>query len=151
MAFRRKKSTARKTLEGGAGVAAGYAGDLGHKIVDNAPVVRDQVTATLGAAAGEIARRVPDLVDRLPDQVSDKLPESVQPKPKKRRLRKILVIGTIATAGGVVFSKVRGAQQKPAQQPTWTPPSTDNTGTTPPPVSTKVEKLVDGAAPDAVK
>lgn len=162
---RKKKNSVRDTIEHTyddlRAQVAKNAPILRDQVVDQvttkAPIVRDQVVSKLGEGRDELKTRLPELhaslFERLPDDVTDRLPEATKPKKKKSKLKKIAVIGLIAAAGGFVFSKLK-AQSSPA--PTYTPPSKP----TPAPDLTKpgatdvpdgVDKLADDAAPDTVQ
>lgn len=157
MPFRKKKPTARKTLET---TAAGLATTVAAK----APQVRDQVVTKLHEGADEARNRWPDirdelidrrdqLVERLPDDVSDRLPEAAKPK-KKSKLRKVALIGLVAALGGVAYSRVKNAaNSSPAP---YTPPSTKpapdlTKSSEPTQMPDSVRDLADDSAPDTVK
>ena len=158
MPFRKKKPTVRKTLET---TAAGLATTVAVK----APQVRDQVVTKLHEGADEARNRWPDirdelvdrrdqLVERLPDDVSDRLPEAAKPKKKKSKLRKIALIGLVAALGGVAYSRVKNAGNSSLAP--YTPPATrpapDLTKSSEPtPMPDSVRDLADDSAPDTVK
>lgn len=64
------------------------------------------LAAERGAQLAEaLADRIPDdVVDRLPDSVSDHLPK------KRRRGRKLLLVGAVAALGAVAFSVLKRGQ-----------------------------------------
>ncbi|GAA1724095.1 hypothetical protein [Aeromicrobium alkaliterrae] len=164
MPLRRKKKTVRdqieSTYEDLRALAAEKGPILRDQVVDQvstkAPIVRDQVVSKLHDGADELRTRLPELhaslYERLPDDVTDRLPEGAKPKKKKSKLKKVAIVGLIAAAGGFAYSKLKGGGS-PA--PTYTPPpagpKVDVTKPGPTPVPDAVDELADGAAPDAVK
>jgi len=165
MPLRRKKPTVRDTIENTyddlRALAAEKAPILRDQVVDQvttkAPIVRDQVVTKFHEGADELRTRLPELhaslYERLPDDVTDKLPEGAKPKKKKRsKLKKVAIVGLVAALGGLAYSKLKGA----SSGPTYTPPAAPTGGadlTKPGPtaVPDEVDQLADGAAPDAVK
>ncbi len=160
---RKKKKSVRDTLESTydqvRSQVAEKAPVLRDQVVDQvstkAPIVRDQVVARLHDGRDELRTRLPELhaslYDRLPDDVTDRLPEGAKPKKTKSKLKKVAVVGLIAAAGGFAYSKLKGG----STGPTYTPPPSgagvDVTKPGPTAVPDEVDKLADGAAPDAVQ
>ena len=131
MPLRKKKHTVRDTIEHTyddlRAQVAKNAPILRDQVVDQvttkAPIVRDQVVSKLGEGREEIKTRLPELhaslFERLPDDVTNRLPEGAKPKKKKSKLKKVAIIGLIAAAGGFVFSKLKAQ----SSGPTYTPPN----------------------------
>lgn len=158
MPFRKKKPTVRQTLEA---TAAG----LATQVATKAPDVRDQVVSKLHEGADEARSRWPDirddlvdrrdqLVERLPDDVSDRLPEGAKPKKKRSKLRKVALIGVIAAIGGVAYSRIKGAANSapaPYSPPAPRPAPDLTRSSEPTDMPDTVRDLADGSAPDTVK
>lgn len=112
----RKKNTLRDTLEDTLGELASHTEDLRQQVVERAPGVRDQVIAAMPDKEQLLDLR-DDLFEKLPDGVQEKLPERV--KPRRRRLRKVAVVGILTGAGAAAFAIVKRRGETP---PTYTPP-----------------------------
>lgn len=112
-------------LEKGRAAAVARGTQLGGTIAENAGPALERgraAAAARGAAWGEaLAERIPDdVVDRLPETVAQKLPR------KKRRGRKALLLVVVAAGAAVVVGLRRnqapvGQHTAPAPAPTGTP------------------------------
>lgn len=126
MSFRKKKS-ARDQLEDRLDDLLTQADDLRQEIADRAPEVRDRLKERLEAGAAEVRDRWPDVrdevldrvpemkpetYDKLPNGVKDRMPKQV--KPKKKRLRKLAVVGLVAGGGAAAFAALRRQGSGPA-------------------------------------
>jgi ABC-type transporter Mla subunit MlaD len=147
MARQSKKKNLRDQLE----ELASQAGELSQQVVERAPVVRDQLVDRL-PDRDQLVDRLPDkaqlvdllpdkaqlldlrddLLDRLPDTVTDKLPEKV--KPKRSRLKRIAVIGVLTGAVAAAVAVLRGRAQTPPSPEPFPPPTpaAPPTGVVPP-------------------
>jgi hypothetical protein len=95
--------------------------ELRKQVADRAPVVREQIVAALPDKEQLLDLR-DDLFERLPENVQDRLPETV--KPKRTRLRKVAALGVLTGAGAAAFAivKRRGGSTQPAAPSPVTPP-----------------------------
>lgn len=106
-------------------------GELRKQVVERAPAVRDQIVAALPDKEQLLDLR-DDLFERLPENVQEKLPEKV--KPKRKRLRKVAVLGVLTGAGAAAFAILKRKESAPAPYVAPTPPkpSAPAATTTPP-------------------
>lgn len=135
-----KKKNLRNTLEDRLDDLAGQTDELRKQVVERAPGVRDQLIDML-PDKGQLMDLRDDLFERLPDNVSERLPEKV--KPKRSRLKRIAVLGAVTGAGAAAFAMVRGKARTPQpvtdpfpqpQRPVSTPTAADAAnGVTDPP------------------
>ena len=124
----RKKKTVRDQLEVRLDDFLNQAEDLRKQVSDRAPEVRDSLLTRIDAGLTELKARWPeirdevldrvpemseDTYDKLPDGVKDKVPEQAKPK-KKRRLRKLAVVGLVTGAGAAALAAVRRGDAPPA-------------------------------------
>lgn len=112
----RKKKTLRDKLEDHIEDLASQTDGLRQQVVERAPGVRDQLIAALPDKEQLVDLR-DDLFEKLPDGVQEKLPERV--KPRRRRLRKVAVVGVLTGAGAAAFAILKRRGDTP---PTYTPP-----------------------------
>lgn len=102
---------------------------LRQQIAERAPGVRDQLIEQL-PDLDDLRERLPEwreeMATRLPESVSDRLPESVRPK-KKSKLKKVALIGLVLAAGGAAFAAARQSLSadgaRSAGQPYPAPPT----------------------------
>lgn len=120
------KKTFRHRLEERIDELADQTEDLRKQFVEKAPGVRDQLLAALPDKEQLLDLR-DDVYERLPDSVSDRLPEKA--KPKHARLKKIAVVGVVAGAGAAAFSVLRRRGTTPPPPEPFPEPAS----TTPPP------------------
>lgn len=122
----RTKKSLRDQVEGHLGDLATQTEDLRQQVIERAPGVRDQLIAALPdkeqliAALPDKEQLVDlrdDLLEKLPDGVQEKLPEKV--KPRRKRFRKVVVVGVLTGAGAAAFSILKRRGDTP---PTYTPP-----------------------------
>lgn len=77
-------------------------------IAERAPVVRDRIADDLPDME-DLRERFPEFmeksIDRLPDAVTDYLPEPPKPKRKRSKLKKVVFFGAV-TAGGIAVAAV---------------------------------------------
>lgn len=144
----RKKQTLRDKLEDHFEDLLAQTDDLRQQVVERAPGVRDQLIAALPDKERLVDLR-DDLFEKLPDGVQEKLPERA--KPKRKRLRKVAVVGVVAGAGAAVFAIVkRRAEAPPAYTPPppYTPPPAPRATSTPPPSATEPAPQTPATPPD---
>ena len=114
-AFHTVAENAQPTLAKGRAIAS----EKGAQLAENAQPALERgraVAAEKGAQFAEsLSERIPDdVVDRLPDAVSERLPK------KRRRGRKLLLVGAVVAVGGVAYSFLK-RNQAPAAEPTPRP------------------------------
>lgn len=112
----RKNKTLRDKLEHHIEDLASQTDELRQQVVDRAPGVRDQLIAALPDKDQLVDLR-DDLFEKLPEGVQEKLPERV--KPRRRRLRKVAVVGVLTGAGAAAFAILKRRGDTP---PAYTPP-----------------------------
>ncbi len=147
----RKKTTKDKLTDGLADLRTQLV-DVKDHVVESAPAWRDgaidsatavrtqaldlaaehgpKAKAQAVALAAEARERLPEIVGKLPDTVTDRLPDSVTEKPKKRGGKRTVALFALlggAAAGAFVVLKRRSAGVPVP------PPAPAPTGTTPPP------------------
>jgi hypothetical protein len=161
-----KKNKFRDKLETRLEELADQTEELRREIVERAPGVRDQIVEQAEELRREIVERAPgirdqlmdalpdkeqlldlrdDVYDRLPDSVTERLPDKA--KPKGSRLKKIAILGAITGAGAAAFATLRrrGTTVSPAtpfREPTPTP------ATSPVPAAEEKVEVVEPPAPE---
>ncbi len=149
-----KKNSFRKKLEAQLDELTDQAEDLRQQVVDRAPGVRDQILDRL-PDRDELTEILPDkrqlldlradLFDRLPDVVTDKLPEKV--KPKRSRLKRVAMFGVVTGAGAAAFAAFRRQSGTPAPAaPFPQPPRPTGTDAAEPSQGTRSAPSSEGAA-----
>ena len=121
--------------------------DQAKDLVDRAPGLRDQVKERLPDRE-ELKERMPDrdelwdllpdrkqllemrgeLINKLPEGVTERLPESVKPKKKRGKVKKVALLGVVTGAGAAAFAAARRLAGN-----TPTPSYTQPRPATPPP------------------
>ncbi len=99
---------------------------------DLADATRDVAIPKAKAAALAGADRTAELAASGRDLANAKLAEvKGDPKPKKRsKLRKVLVLGSLAAAAGFIYNKMRAQPQADNWQSSYTPPTSTTSSTT---------------------
>lgn len=135
MPFRKK--TARDQFEARLEDFLTQAEDLRVQASHRAPEVREAALARLETGLEEVRtrwpgvrddllERVPELnqqtYDKLPDAVSDRLPEQVKPTRKRSALRTVVVGGLLAGAGAAAVAMLRSKKANQSTSAGYTPP-----------------------------
>jgi len=163
-----KKKTFRDKLEARLEDLADQTEELRKEIAERAPGVGDQLREQVEALRREIVERAPsvrdqlldaipdkeqlldlrdDVYDRLPDSMTERLPEKA--KPKRSRLKRIAVLGVITGAGAAAMAALRrrGTAVPPATPFPKPAPTPATPAATPPP--TAAEEKVEVVEPPA--
>ncbi|MBC7632146.1 hypothetical protein [Aeromicrobium sp.] len=135
----KKKKNLRNQLEERLDDLTTQTAELSKQVADRAPGVRDQLLAAI-PDKDQLRAALPDkdqlleirdeLFERLPESVSERLPEKV--KPKRSRLKKVAILGAITGIGAAAFAAVRGKSSTPPPPPAPFPQATRPTPTPPP-------------------
>ncbi|MEH3034521.1 MAG: hypothetical protein PGN07_10935 [Aeromicrobium erythreum] len=83
---------------------------------DGVHEARDRYPAVRKAVLDRVPELSEDTYDKLPSAVAARVPDEVKPK-KKRRLRRIALLGLVAGAGAAIFASRRGQNPPPAAVP----------------------------------